>query len=111
MVVCRVGDHRLAFPAAAVGNIAAWSVGDVPAPMARKAYQLPSAAGKMLVHGGFSVVVDTLEIVTDRVRMLPVPSLLIGEAGGALRGFVTNGDALMPLFGLAEFSRFVAQLP
>jgi hypothetical protein len=110
LVVCRVGDYRLAFPAAAVGNITQWSVGDVPAPMARAAYALPAAPGKMLVHGGFSVVVDTLEIVSERVRMMPVPSLLLGEVGGALRGFVNNQDALLPLFGLAEFSRFLAQL-
>jgi hypothetical protein len=108
LVVCRVGDHRLAFPAAAVGNISAWSEEDLPAPMARAVFRLPTTAGKMLVYGGFSLVVDGLEVVAERVPLLPVPTMLLGTVGGALRGFVSISAALVPLLGLAEFSRFVA---
>jgi hypothetical protein len=111
LVVCRVGEHRLAFPAASVGNIAAWEMGDVPAPMARQAFSLPSAPGKMLVHGAFSLVVDGLEIITEPAPFMITPLLLKGAAGGALRGFVSVSNALIPLFGLAEFSRFVVALP
>jgi hypothetical protein len=110
-VVCRVGDHRVAFPAASVGTIATWEVGDAPVPMARDAFALPSAPGKMLVHGGFSLVVDALEIVTDPIPLMPVPALMGGAVGGALRGFVNVSNALMPLLGLAEFANFVNALP
>jgi hypothetical protein len=110
LVVCRVGDHRLAFPATAVGTIATWDVGDAPAPMARQAFSLPQAPGKMLVHGGFSLVVDALEIVTDRTALMPVPALMLGAVGGALRGFVSVSNALMPLLGLAEFATFINAL-
>jgi hypothetical protein len=108
LVVCRVADHRVAFPAAAVGSIAQWNEGDLPAPFARAAFQLPPLPGKLLSHGGFSLVVDGLEILADRVKLFPVPSLLKGAVGGALRGFVKPQDALMPLLGLAEFSNFVS---
>jgi hypothetical protein len=107
LVVCRVGDHRVAFPATAVGSIATWETGDRPAPMARKAFALPLAPGKLLVHGGDSLVVDALEIIADPVALLPVPALLLGAVGGALRGFVSVSNALLPLLGLAEFSAFV----
>jgi hypothetical protein len=111
LVVCRVGDHRVAFPAVSVGTIATWEVGDAPAPMARDAFALPNAPGKMLVHGGFSLVVDALEINTDRTTLMPVPALMRGAVGGALRGFVSVSNALMPLLGLAEFATFVTALP
>jgi hypothetical protein len=108
LVVCRVGDHPIAFPAAAVGNIARWELGDAPAPMARAAFGLPAVGGKMLVHGGFSLVVDTLEIVADPSKLMPVPAILLGAVGGALRGFVSASQTLMPLLGLAEFSTYVS---
>lgn len=107
LVVCRVGDHRLAFPASAVGNIAQWEVTDAPAPMAREVFGLPPASGKLLVYGGFAVVVDGLEVVAERAKLLPVPAMLLGAVGGALRGFVQQANVLIPLLGLAEFSRFV----
>lgn len=110
LVLCRVGDFRVAFPAAAVGNIAAWDEGDVPQPMARRAFALPNAPGKLLVHGGFSIVVDGLEVVSEPAPLMPVPALLFGAVGGALRGFVSISNALVPLLGLAEFADFVNRL-
>ena len=109
LVVCRVGDHQIAFPAAAVGSIDQWEPGGVPAPQSRAAFGLPVVAGKILVRGGFSLVVDGLEIVTDRAKLFPVPSMLLGAVGGALRGFVQPSGALVPLLGLAEFSAFVTK--
>lgn len=110
LVVCRVGDYRVAFPATAVGNIGAWETGDAPVPMARRAFALPGAPGKLLSYGGYSLVVDGLEIVADRATLMPVPALLLGAVGGALRGFVSVSNALMPLLGLAEFATFVEGL-
>ncbi|MBL8953874.1 MAG: protein CrdC [Myxococcaceae bacterium] len=110
LVLCRVGDNHIAFPAAAVGSIDQWEPGGVPAPHARAAFGLPAAPGKLLVRGGFSLVVDGLEIVADRSTLLPVPSMLLGAVGGALRGFVSpSAGALVPLLGLAEFSSFVTR--
>ncbi len=108
-VLCRVGDHQIAFPAAAVGSIALWEPGGAPAPQSRVAFGLPPVPGKLLVRGGFSLVVDGLEIVADRARLMPVPSMLVGAVGGALRGFVSQAGALVPLLGLAEFSAFVTR--
>lgn len=107
LVLCRVGDHQIAFPAAAVGTIDQWEPGGVPAPQARAAFGLDPVAGKLLVRGGFSLVVDALEIVADRTKLLPVPVMLLGAIGGSLRGFVLAGAVVVPLLGLAEFSTFV----
>ena len=109
LVMCRVGDHQIAFPAASVGSIEQWEPGGVPAPSARVAFGLQPASGKLLVHGGFSLVVDTLEIVAEQVRLMPAPSLLAGAIGGSLRGFVSPAQSLVPLLGLAEFSTFVSR--
>jgi len=109
LVLCRVGENHIAFPAAAVGSIDQWEPGGVPAPQSRVAFGLPVVAGKLLVRGGFSLVVDGLEIVTDRAKLLPVPAMLLGAVGGALRGFVQPAGSLVPLLGLAEFSAFVTR--
>ena len=50
LVLCRVGDHQIAFPAAAVGHIELWEPGGVPAPLARAAFGLPASAGKLLIE-------------------------------------------------------------
>ena len=109
LVLCRVGDHQIAFPAAAVGSIDQFELGGVPAPQARAAFGLEASGGKLLLRGGFSLVVDGLEIVTDPTKLLPVPAMLLGAVGGSLRGFVQSGKRLVPLLGLAEFSTFVTE--
>jgi hypothetical protein len=109
LVLCRVGDHQIAFPAAAVGSIDLWEPGGLPAAHARAAFGLQPKAGKLLLRGGFSLVVDALEIVADRAKLLPVPAMLLGAVGGSLRGFVQAAGALVPLLGLAEFSTFVTR--
>lgn len=111
LVLCRVGDYHIAFPAAAVGSIEQWEPGGAPAPQARHAFGLPPSAGKLLVRGGFSLVVDTLEIVADPAKLLPVPAMLLGAIGGSLRGFVMSSSTLVPLLGLAEFSQFASHPP
>ena len=107
VVLCRVGDHQIAFPAAAVGTIDQWEPGAAPAPNARAAFGMAAASGKVLLRGGFALVVDGLEIVTDPTKLLPVPAMLLGAVGGSLRGFIQAHDRLVPLLGLAEFSTFV----
>ncbi len=109
LVLCRVGDHHIAFPAAAVGSIDQWEPGGVPAPQARAAFGLAPIPGKLLLRGGFSLVVDGLEVVADRAKLLPVPSMLLGAVGGSLRGFVQIAQRLVPLLGLAEFSTYVTK--
>jgi hypothetical protein len=54
-------------------------------------------------------VVDSLEIATDSLKLLPVPSMLLGQVGGALRGFVELAGALCPVLSVGEFSRYLAR--
>jgi hypothetical protein len=108
-VLCQVGPEQIAFPAAAVGRVDAWAPGGVAAPLARSAYRLEPAAGKLLLKGGFTLVVDGLEVIANRLPLSPVPAMLIGAVGGALRGFVRMDKLLIPLLGFAEFSDFVSR--
>src|SRR5438045_3133793 len=104
LVLCRVGDFQLAFFAIQVNSITAWELADAPLPLARAAYALPAAAGKRLTDDASSLVVDALEISTEPLKLMPVPAMLLGAAGGALRGFVAASGALMPLLGFSEFA-------
>ena len=109
LVVCRVGDFRLAFPATTVVRISEWTPGDAPAVHARTAFQLPPGAGRLVEEETGSLVVDSLEIATESVRLLPVPAILLGEVGGALVGFIELSGALCPVLSVGEFSRYVSR--
>jgi len=109
LVLCRTAEHRLAFGAAQVGSIELTS--SRRAPNARAAWKLPDAPGKVLIsETGDGVTVDALEVFSDAVALMPPPGVMVGGAGGSLRGFVTINDELWPVLRLAEFSRFLKGL-
>ncbi len=108
LVVCRVGDERLAFAAASVGQITDWAVGDVPAPHARTAFALPIANGRRIEDRRATLVVDSLEIASDAVPLMPVPAMLVGAVGGALRGFAVLAGQLYPVLAVAEFAAWLS---
>ena len=107
LVLCRVGDHRLAFPAASVVQITEWAIGDAAVPQARVAFSLPLAAGRCVEDGMGGLVVDSLEIASDPLPILPVPAMLLGAVGGALRGFVLLADQPCPVLSVTEFAHFL----
>ncbi len=111
VVLCRAGGHRLAFPASQVAVIEVWSEGGRPIPNAREAYALPTQPGRLLLSDtGDGVVVDTLEVATESADLLPSPRVLVGGAGGSLRGFLSARDQLWPVLQLADFSLYLAGL-
>ena len=111
VVLCRVGAHRLAFLARQVAVIEVWGRGGRDVPHARMAYALPCGEGRLLLaENGDGVVVDALEVAQEAPPLLPAPQMLVGGAGGALRGFLSIGEELWPVLRLPEFSRFVAAL-
>lgn len=109
LVLCRVGDHRLAFPASSVVQISDWVLGGIPTPHARAAFALPAVDGRCVEDGRGGLVVDSLEISTDRVSLLPVPAMLLGAVGGSLRGFIVLSGELCPVLALTEFTQFLAR--
>jgi hypothetical protein len=112
LVLCRVGTHRLAFPAQQVASIELWTHGGRAAPHARRAFALPEQEGRLLIDDqGAGVVVDTLEIWSERALLVPTPPMLQKGAGGALRGFLPTPEGLWPVLWLSEFSRYLGALP
>jgi hypothetical protein len=111
LVLCTAGEHRLAFSAHEISGIQIWPEPAVGMPYARSAWQLPPAAGKLLVQDDAALVVDTLEISSDPVSTLAVPPALRAAAGGALSAFIVFRGQLWPLLGLGAFARFLEALP
>ncbi|MBS1151208.1 MAG: hypothetical protein H6Q89_2906 [Myxococcaceae bacterium] len=109
LVLCRVGDHRIAFPASNVEQISEWALGDRPVPQARAAFSLPPANGRCVEDGLGGLVVDSLEIASDPLPLLPVPAMLLGAVGGALRGFVLLADQLCPVLSVTEFAQYLGR--
>lgn len=109
LVVCRVGPERIAFAAASITQIADWAIGDVPSPHARTAFALPIANGRRIEDQKHTLVVDSLEIASDPVPLLPVPTMLLGAVGGALRGFAVVGAELFPVLGVGEFAAWLTR--
>lgn len=110
VVLCRAGSHRLAFFARQVVAIELWAKGGRAVSHAREAFALPPASGRLLLaEGGFGVVVDAIEVAPDPPPLMPAPLMLLGEAGGALRGFLSMGNELWPVLRLPEFSRYLTR--
>lgn len=109
LVICRAGEHRFAFPASAIVQISDWALGQSPAPHARAAYALPPIAGRCVEDGSGGLVVDSLEVATDPLPVLPVPAMLLGAVGGALRGFIVLAGELCPVLAITEFAQYLSR--
>ena len=108
VLLCRVAEHRIAFPAAQVVAVEAWAENG-SFPHARLAFQLAAGKGRVLISAsGDAVAVDAIEVHTEALSLLPAPPILMGGLGGSLEGFVTAKEHLWPLLKLAEFSRFLS---
>ncbi|MBZ4418900.1 protein CrdC [Myxococcus sp. RHSTA-1-4] len=109
MLLCHAGPHRIAFHAHEVASIA--SPEGVSAASARRAFQAPDGASRVLVSSsGGAVGVDTLEIEAEPHPVLPAPPLAVRVSGGSLQGFVVVQGKLWPLVGLVDFERFLRGL-
>ena len=60
--------------------------------------------GKLLRHHDTSLVVDSVEVHAERLKLLAVPPVLRGAWGGALSGFVETGGLLWPVLSLERFT-------
>jgi hypothetical protein len=108
VVLCRVGTHRVAFPAVEVTAIERVPSGPSPFADARMLLSQPLVQGRVLIgdHGS-AVVVNALEIHQDAVVLLTVPPLLGRTAGRSLGGFILLREELWPVLRLHEFSKFI----
>jgi hypothetical protein len=111
-VLCRVGSHRLAFPAVEVVSIGAWSPGGAAIANLRSVLGLPPVPGKALMGPeGEGLVVDGLEIHGEPTGLLPVSPMLRQVAGKSLAGFALVDKALWPIFHFADLSHFLIPTP
>lgn len=104
LVLCLVGDHRLAVRAR---EVTAFEAAGPEAPYAGARFT-PSAAAppgaRLLRHEQVRLAVDSVEVLADRFHALSVPPVLSGACGGALSGFVEAGGVLWPVVSLAPFA-------
>ena len=108
LLLCKVAENRLAFPARQVSSVAPWRR-EAPAPHARAVFSLPAEKGRVLVAtSGDTVAVDTIELFKEPLPLMAPPALIARVLGGSLAGFVTARQELWPVLQVAEFARFVA---
>lgn len=106
LVLCRVGADRLAVRA---HDVTAF---EIPGPHARYAGTgfspgaVAPADARLLRHHDTGLVVDSVEVHSERLPLLAVPAVLRGR-GGALSGFVEAGGLLWPVLSLAPVQREV----
>lgn len=113
MLLCRAGDHRVAFCAHEVATIESPSTFGGLAGSACRAFGEVIGAERLaervlVAASGEAVGVDALEIDSEPLTLLPAPALLSRVAGGSLRGFVQVRGGLWPLMSLVDFGRFLA---
>ena len=101
LVLCRVGVDRLAVRAR---EVTAFEVPRGNAPYAGADFTPGATApadGKLLRHHDSSLVVDSVEVHSERLPLLAVPAVLRDSTWGrALCGFVEAGGLLWPVLSL-----------
>lgn len=105
LVLCRVGEDRLAVRAREVSAFdvpheGALYAGEGFTPGARA-----PAEARLLRHHDTALVVDTVEVYPERLPLLAVPAVLSRAWGGALAGFVEAGGLLWPVLSLERFAQ------
>ncbi|MEW6433836.1 MAG: hypothetical protein AB1730_20215 [Myxococcota bacterium] len=100
VVLCQGGGDRLAVLAGDVVGVERPS-GEAPhaGGLFGGAASAPADA-HLLRHETAALVVGALEVHGERLRLLPVPRVLAGLVGGALRGFVVVAGGLWPVVSL-----------
>ncbi len=104
LVLCRVGVDRLAVRAQ---EVTAFELPQPGAPYAGVGFEAGALApldGKSLRHHHTSLVVDSVEVHAERLKLLAVPPVLRLAWGGALSGFVETGGLLWPVLSLERFA-------
>lgn len=100
LVLCRVGDDRLAVRASEVTAFEPPAPGVPYAGAAFSAAAPPPAQPRVLRAGPALLAVDSVEVFADRVPLLGVPPVLRTTWGGAVTGFVEAQGQLWPLVSL-----------
>jgi hypothetical protein len=108
LVLCRVGVDRLAIRA---HEITAFDIAPAGARYAGAGFSAGATApadAKLLRHHDAGLVVDSVEVHPERLKLLAVPTVLRADSkkawGGALAGFVEAGGLLWPVLSLARLA-------
>ncbi|MFL5320996.1 MAG: hypothetical protein ACJ790_15140 [Myxococcaceae bacterium] len=92
LLLCRHGGDRLAFLANQVERI-----------------ELREGEKFLCAPGGEGVGVESVEVHSESVSLLPTPRLMSAGIGGSLYGFVSVSEALYPVVRVTEFARFLSR--
>lgn len=104
LVLCRVGADRLAVRA---HEVTAFDVADPHARYAGAGFDPAALApldARLLRHHHTALAVDSVEVHSERLKLLSVPPVLRAAWGGALFGFVEAGGLLWPVVSLERFA-------
>ena len=113
LVLCRVGADRLAIRAHEITAFELAHGGSRYAGEGFSAGAIAPADAKLLRHHDMGLVVDSVEVHSERLQLLAVPTVLRVDArkawGAALAGFVEAGGLLWPVLSLARLGAVVAE--
>lgn len=106
LVLCRVGDGRLAVDCAEVDAITAPEAGSWN--VAAVFEGIIGTSQKALQCSGHLLAVDSLDIVTTPgLRVLAAPALVMSASNGAVKGFVEWSGLLWPLVSVGPLLDFL----
>lgn len=104
LVLCRVGEDRLAVRAREISSFDVPHEGALYAGEGFSRGARAPAEARLLRHHDTALVVDTVEVHSERLPLLAVPAVLARAWGGALSGFVETGGLLWPVLSLERFA-------
>ncbi len=107
LVLCRVGEHRLAV---LPDDVTAIEEAHGEAPYAGRCFSKKGrapAGARLLRDERAGVLVDALEVHAERLTLFAVPAALRPLMGGALAGFVEAAGGLWPVVSFGPFARYL----
>lgn len=107
LVLCRVGEHRVAV---LPDDVSAIEEAHGQAPYAGRSFSKKGrapAGARLLRDERGGVLVDALEVCSERLTLFAVPAALSPIMGGALAGFAEAAGALWPVVSFRPFARYL----
>lgn len=111
VLLCQVGDRRLAVPAHEITAIEPRPLPGRDSAYARRAFGLPDLDGRVVITAaGQALVVDSLEVLQAAVALLPPPPSVQVGCAHSIEGFIEARDQLWPVVTVPRFAAYARSL-